>query len=640
MEYSNQLEFQQGILKPRSSARPRFETAVMAFLTMFFATSVSATNHQVRIDSVMAGFNGDTSIQFVQIAVQDDSQKLWGKQGAETVGRVMLVFFDAEGVETGKFVFPSDPPPSDPPDAPSTVLIATAGFAALPGSPAPDFIIPGGSIQPGSGKVCFKSNPENESDPHFPINLCLSYGDFAGDTEGAGLPVEEGLPITGAQSLNRFQNFTFSGPPNEDNGVGQGTSRNEDFELGTPTVLSTAGPPAFEFFDFGDAPVSYGTLLADGGPRHRPGTDVLFLGERRDPEGNGQPNAAANGDDFDGPPSDDDGVIFTSALQPGQAATLEVTASAGGGFLNAWVDHNGDGDWDETDERVFSGTPLAAGLNSLNFVVPGGAVVQDPAYARFRISGVAALTPHGEVDGGEVEDYAVEITPLTPAAGGIGVRITEVMAGLNGDSSIQFVELEVAGGPGDKAWGPQGGEAAGRAMLIFSGADGTQTGRFVFDKDAPAGGNTILVATQAFADKTGLIPDFVMPPEVIPVAGQVAFRDNPANSHFAIDIALSYGGNGFTGATRGGGPPLAARLPITGANSLAPENASAFGTNSNSNFSLAAPSPENTRGETAGLAADTIEKQGEKLFTRETFLGNGRTCASCHVPGSGQFGSR
>src|SRR5690606_8581721 len=58
--------------------------------------------------------------------------------------------------------------------------------------------------------------------------------------------------------------------------------------------------------DFGDAPESYGTLLDDDGPRHAivPG---LLLGELIDFEDDGQPSAAANGDDVAGL-ADEDGV--------------------------------------------------------------------------------------------------------------------------------------------------------------------------------------------------------------------------------------------------------------------------------------------------------------------------------------------
>jgi hypothetical protein len=45
-----------------------------------------------------------------------------------------------------------------------------------------------------------------------------------------------------------------------------------------------------------------------------------------------------------------------------------------------------------------------------------------------------------------------------------------------------------------------------------------------------------------------------------------------------------------------------------------------------------APAPINTVGVTTTLLVDSQVLQGERLFMLETFGGNGRTCATCHVP--------
>ena len=169
----------------------------------------------------MAGLNGDSSIQFLEMVSQDDGQKLWGPQGMEAVGRAMLVFFDSAGNQTGRFVVPSNPG-----SGANTVLFATQAFANLTGI-APDFIIPQ-QVMPIAGKVCFKNNPDNTV---FSINLCLSYGGaaFTGNTEGAGAANAASLSILGSQSLSRNTNFSF----------GAGTNLNMDFVLATPTPNST-----------------------------------------------------------------------------------------------------------------------------------------------------------------------------------------------------------------------------------------------------------------------------------------------------------------------------------------------------------------------------------------------------------------
>ena len=83
---------------------------------------VYGTNHIVRMEEVMAGANGDSKIQFVEMDVPF-GQNDWGAQGSEPVGRVMLAFFDAADNQTGRFVFASDPPGG------GKVLIATQEFA-------------------------------------------------------------------------------------------------------------------------------------------------------------------------------------------------------------------------------------------------------------------------------------------------------------------------------------------------------------------------------------------------------------------------------------------------------------------------------------------------------------------------------
>ena len=60
----------------------------------------------------------------------------------------------------------------------------------------------------------------------------------------------------------------------------------------------------------------------------------------------------------------DDGVTFTSPLDPGNTATVDVVASEAG-LLSAWIDFNADGDWADPGEQVFQDLWLAAGTNSL-----------------------------------------------------------------------------------------------------------------------------------------------------------------------------------------------------------------------------------------------------------------------------------
>jgi hypothetical protein len=169
-------------------------------------------------------------------------------------------------------------------------------------------------------------------------------------------------------------------------------------------------PQVFEG-DYGDCPGPYPTLLADDGARHKVDPNI-FLGQLIDKEADGQPSAAADGDDAN--LVDDEGAItFLSTLEPGYAADVEVSAWAGG-QLDAWVDFNGDGDWYDAGEQIFTSFPLEAGKNTLTFNVPAEAAV-GPTYARFRLSRAGGLKPTGPAQDGEVEDYRVTIEGCFPS---------------------------------------------------------------------------------------------------------------------------------------------------------------------------------------------------------------------------------
>jgi len=169
--------------------------------------------------------------------------------------------------------------------------------------------------------------------------------------------------------------------------------------------------------DYGDAPAPYPTLLADSGAVHEL-TNELHLGAVVDAELNGQPSATARGDDDHGlldetgeEPvviDDEDGVQFTHWLVPGYTVAATVTASAEG-YLNAWIDFNADGDWNDAGEQIADGLLLSAGPNVVPFAIPADAVA-GKTFARFRFSSQADLEPTGLAPDGEVEDYQILVT--------------------------------------------------------------------------------------------------------------------------------------------------------------------------------------------------------------------------------------
>ena len=161
--------------------------------------------------------------------------------------------------------------------------------------------------------------------------------------------------------------------------------------------------------DFGDAPDSYRTVLASDGARHV--ATNLWLGSLIDVELNGQPNPAATGDDLNNL-ADEDGVVFTSQLIPGESATA-VVSYTGTGYLSAWIDFDADGSFSQPGDRIFSDVALSgSGTYNLAFVVPITAARGSTTFMRFRFSTQTNLNYYGQAPDGEVEDYQVKIEEL------------------------------------------------------------------------------------------------------------------------------------------------------------------------------------------------------------------------------------
>ncbi len=168
--------------------------------------------------------------------------------------------------------------------------------------------------------------------------------------------------------------------------------------------------------DFGDAPAPYPTLSADGGASHGilPG---FMLGTLIDGEPDGIPNADATGDDFNNL-DDEDGVQFAKPLFAGKTGTAQVTVSTGAyqaGVLQAWIDFNGDGDWNDPGEQVAKDLVLDDGVHDITFSVPSDAAV-GTTVARFRYSFERELGPTGPARAGEVEDHTVLVLKDEPVA--------------------------------------------------------------------------------------------------------------------------------------------------------------------------------------------------------------------------------
>ncbi len=180
--------------------------------------------------------------------------------------------------------------------------------------------------------------------------------------------------------------------------------------------------------DFGDAAASFPVTLAQDGARHVVGP--LFLGSFVDSDDNGRTSAAgfASGDDQGDFRDDEDGVLFNFSSTAGFSGSAQVTSS-GSGLINAWIDVNGNGNWEPT-EQILTNVAVVAGVNLLTFALPAAPAnspVSFTAIARFRLSTQANLSPTGEAPDGEVEDYAMTLTRviLPDGTNGDGYTFTE-----------------------------------------------------------------------------------------------------------------------------------------------------------------------------------------------------------------------
>ena len=161
-------------------------------------------------------------------------------------------------------------------------------------------------------------------------------------------------------------------------------------------------------YDYSDAPATYGT------PSHTI-VSGIYLGTNAPDSENAQPTPLdGTGDDATGT-DDEDGITLPTFTQ-GQSATITAKVTGSGGYLQGWIDWNGDGDFADAGEQIATNlqdngagdTDNTTGKIAFSVTVPATATTSQ-IYARFRWSTTQNLTATAAAHDGEVEDYAVTV---------------------------------------------------------------------------------------------------------------------------------------------------------------------------------------------------------------------------------------
>ncbi|MAX56997.1 MAG: hypothetical protein CL537_16030 [Alcanivoracaceae bacterium] len=190
--------------------------------------------------------------------------------------------------------------------------------------------------------------------------------------------------------VNRdFINTDFDGDPNVYFGWAASTGGSSNRQR-----VCVIDAPEQVLVDYADAPASYGSpshIIVDG----------VRLGDGISEDITGYDNPSANADTFD------DGVTFPANV-PG-VDPIQVEVHGDDGYLQAWIDWNRDGDFDDADEQVATNLQDSDGDGIIEVLVPPSAEAENAndVIARFRWSTTEDLNAGDGADDGEVEDYLI-----------------------------------------------------------------------------------------------------------------------------------------------------------------------------------------------------------------------------------------
>lgn len=179
--------------------------------------------------------------------------------------------------------------------------------------------------------------------------------------------------------------------------------------------------------DYGDAPDSYDTLVASGGPSHVRNLQLYMGSVAPDGEFDGfDPGVDGNavGDDNDGSQDDEDGVTLPGIIDSDTSYSVSVdviNATGNDVTLHGWFDVNRDGDFADASE--YTSVTLSGSTGSINDVALTWSGLSQPSvtgsdftYVRVRLTPTSEGLGSGDWGGafgdGEVEDYRITVAEL------------------------------------------------------------------------------------------------------------------------------------------------------------------------------------------------------------------------------------
>lgn len=181
------------------------------------------------------------------------------------------------------------------------------------------------------------------------------------------------------------------------------------------TMMEVINCPIYDFGDLpdtgpGTSSGNYKTLDSDNGPSHQI-ISGLSIGTTVDDELDGQQSMAANGD-----AADEDGFDFsmtTFVIGNPYDFPINVTNTTGmTAYFDVWIDWNGNGNFNDPGEMIANLSDDGAGnfgQANITVNVPAGAPIGPDLGVRARLSHMDNVTPLGQVDSGEVEDYFITV---------------------------------------------------------------------------------------------------------------------------------------------------------------------------------------------------------------------------------------